>query len=365
MALGFSGSNGGIDLYCTKELTSNYEEKSFGLINSFPMEVSYFVNNICNLNCKHCYVGYNETNNALPMQDWKDTFNELIAAGARTFGNVGKEPLLSWNETRQLLWHFKSKRNEIPSLRFGLVTNGILLNETRIMEIDDIMPDYMDISLDGDKKTHDYIRGSGNFDKLIQNLSALSKHEILEKIFISFTLNRINALSISEVIKTVYNLGIRNILISPYVTLNPNDTLYISDEEIIPEIHKLIDGKLIDFRNYERLNIYIKNDFSTTRDLMEEMANRNIIDKNELLIDDYGVIFNKYSFNNNKIYFNYLPWDTSYIQAIRISHDGFVSNCLDMFFENYSERAIGNVREKPITEILENLNAIKEGYVKV
>ncbi len=244
-------------------------------------------------------------------------------------------------------------------------TNGILLDEYKIAEIEDILPDYIDISLDGNRKSHDWIRGSGNFDKLMQNLSALSKYEILKKVFIGFTLNRINISSISEVIKSIYNLGIRNILISPYVTLNTNDTLYISNEDIIAEIQNLIDGRLVDFRKHEHLNIFIKNDFTATKELMEEMANRNIINKNELLIDDYGVIFNKYSFEKNNIYFNYLPWDTSYIQAIRISHNGFVSNCLDMFYENYPERAIGNVKEKSITEILENSKTIKGNYICV
>jgi len=86
---------------------------------------------------------------------------------------------------------------------------------------------------------------------------------------------------------------------------------------------------------------------------MEKLAHRGIIDKHNLFIDDYGVIFNKYTFNANDVYFNYLPWDTSYVQAIRISHDGYVSNCFDMFFSDYPERAIGNVREKSIMEILQ------------
>ncbi len=364
MAIGLSGSNGGITANYKQLPTAKLEsDSSFYQSNSIPMEVSYFINNTCNLKCRHCYVGYSEAHNPLSLQNWQNVFKALIASGARTFGNVGKEPLLNWSKTRKLLQYFKTKRDKIPTLRFGLVTNGLLLNEPIFIEIEDIMPDYIDISLDGNREANDFIRGTGNYDKLVNNLASLSKHEVLaNKVFISFTMNRINASYIGEVIKSVYTLGINNILISPYVTLNSHDILWIPDERIIDEIQKLLDGKLLDFKNYERLNIYIKNDFTTTKDLMEKMANRNIINKNELFIDDYGVIFNKYSFNSNRIYFNYLPWDTSYLQAIRISHDGYVSNCYDMFFENYPERAIGNVREKNITKILERSNFMKEKY---
>ncbi|ODS29829.1 MAG: moaA/nirJ/pqqE cofactor biosynthesis protein [Candidatus Scalindua rubra] len=319
MAVGFSGSNGGITRNYEVISTANLKDSRFCQKSSIPMEVSYFINNTCNLKCSHCYVGYNDFNNTLSVQAWKSVFDELIAHGARTFGNVGKEPLLNWKETKVLLQYLKAKRKEKPELRLGLVTNGILLDKLKITELEDILPDYIDISLDGNRDLHDWIRGVGSYDKLMNNLFLLSESEILKKIFISFTLNKLNVLSIADVVKTVYNLGIKNILISPYVTLNTYDRLHIANEEIIKEIQKLLDGQLIDFKEYEGMNIYIKNDFSTTRDLMEEMASRNIINKNELLIDDYGVIFNKYSFNNNNIYFNYLPWDTSYIQAIRIS----------------------------------------------
>ncbi|HAB52573.1 MAG TPA: hypothetical protein DCE80_10460 [Ignavibacteriales bacterium] len=362
MALGFSGSNGGMSINYKQFFVLNLKDNIFYQKNLIPTEVSYFINNICNLKCIHCYVGYCDSSNALSIQRWKDVFSELIDSGARTFGNVGKEPLLSWHKTRDLLHYFKTKRSEIPTLRFGFVTNGILLDEHKIIELESIKPDYIDISLDGNRKTHDWIRGTCGYDKLMNNLSILSKYELSKKIFISLTLNKINASSVAEVIETVYNLGIKNILISPYVTLNIHDNLFISNDEIIFETQKLINGELVNFTNYKGLNIYFKNDFTTTRDLMEEMADRNIINKHELLIDNYGVIFNKYSINNNNIYFNYLPWDTSYIQAIRISHNGYVSNCYDMFFENYPERAIGNVREKSIREILENRNVFKKEY---
>ncbi len=355
MALGWSGSNSGITTNYKKFSIGNLKDDRFYQNISIPMEVSYFINNACNLTCRHCYVGYPKTTNSLMLREWADTFDELVSLGAKTFGNVGKEPLLNWDKTKGLLEYLKCRKVKYPDLRFGFVTNGILLDKMKIIELDKIMPDYIDISLDGNKEVHDFIRGEGTFDVLMTNLQILSKYKLRKKAFICFTLNRMNASCVDKVKKNVYDMGFKNILISPYVTLNKNDILYISDDELIVTIQRLLKGELIDFSNYKDLTIYVKNDFITTRPLMEKMADLNIINKNELLIDDYGVIFNKYELDKNIVYFNYMPFDTSLKTAIRISHDGYVGNCLDMFYENYPERAIGNIREKGIKEMLEDV----------
>jgi len=359
MAIGLSGSNGGITKNQKRFSNLCFQNDRFYNDNNFPLEISYFINNTCNLQCRHCYVGYSKLTDSLRLQEWENVFDELVSLGARTFGNVGKEPLLNWAKTKGLLEYFKYMKGEYSDLRFGFVTNGILLDKIKIVELEKIMPDYVDISLDGNSEVHDRIRGKGAYDTLISNLQILSKYKLREKVFISFTLNRLNASCIGDVIKSIYRLGIKNILISPYVTLDISDMLYISDDEIIAVLQRLLKGEMIDFSGYEGLNIYVKNDYTTTRPLMEKMAYFNIIKKDELLIDDYGVIFNKYKFSNNNIYFNYMPFDTTFKTAIRISHDGYVSNCLDMFYGDYPERAVGNIREQSVRSILENVNVHK------
>jgi sulfatase maturation enzyme AslB (radical SAM superfamily) len=352
MALAWSGSNGGITANHKRIAASDLHYEIFTQKHPYSMEISYFINNICNLGCRHCYVGYEENKNALSVDEWKSVFDELISIGALTFGNVGKEPVLAWNETRELLLYFKKKRQSIPKLRFGFVTNATLLDRSKIEELERIRPDYIDISLDGTKDAHDYIRGAGNYDRTMKNLKLMSEYEVIEKVFISFTANKFNIATIEELADSLYNMGVKKMLISPYITRDRHNRLYLSNEEIIKWVEELLAGNVINFTKYQGLNIYIKNDYSTTLNLMEKLVNRGIIDKNNLLVDDYGVIFNKYMFNENDLYFNYLPWDDFFVRAIRISHDGYVSNCFDMFFSEYPERAIGNVREKSIREIL-------------
>jgi MoaA/NifB/PqqE/SkfB family radical SAM enzyme len=354
MAIGISGSNGGIT-----DIRKKLSPKEL-LKDNYPLEISYFINNACNLKCKHCYVGYQKHDQSLSFIVWIRTFDALIKKGAKTFGNVGKEPLLNWKLTRKLLQYFKFKRVEDKKIRFGFVTNGLLFNEKIIQELTQINPNYIDISLDGDLTAHDQIRGQGTYHKLLHNLELLSKTILAKSIFISFTLNKLNKYSLPLLIKTIHGMGFKNLLISPYVTLSKDDDLYLSVDEIVNSINCILNGD-INFDDYEALNIYIKSDFSTSKDIMLKFKDIGIINENELFVDDYGVIFNKYLFGNNTIYFNYLPYDNTFVQAIRISHDGFVSGCLDMFYENFPERAVGNIREKSIIEILSKANPkIKE-----
>jgi len=352
---GFSGSNGGISPSLKKV------ESYSTFINDFRSKVrlsyvDYFVNNQCNINCKHCYVGYKKTHNSNTLQDWISVFDELIRVGAKTFGNVGKEPLLSWGLTNKLLHYFKYQRDKEKEIRFGIVTNGLLFNDTIIKELKKTQPNYIDISLDGDKYAHEQIRGNGTYDKLYQNLMLLSKTNLTPSVWISFTLNKINQNSLSTVIKTCQELGFMNILISPYITLDKKDDLYLCDEEIISIIKQFLVGKVIDFNEYQNLNIYFKHDFVTSGNLMFKLQEKGIIDLENLYLDDYEILLNQCLLkNNNRIIFNYIPFDISFKQIIRISHDGYVSNCFDMFYDNYPERTIGNVKNQDIREILSNI----------
>ncbi|UZE94328.1 MAG: radical SAM protein [Candidatus Pacearchaeota archaeon] len=367
MAMGFSGSNGGISNH--KKMAIGFSGSCGGVSNSHTslstkqnlleeLDISYFINNICNLKCRHCYVGYNNKNDELSIKEWKNVFGELIDMGALTFGNVGKEPLLSWDKTKELLYFLAEKREKISKLRFGIVTNATLMNKKIIKELAEIMPNYIDISLDGTKEKHDYIRGKGNFEKTINNIKLMHEYpRLLEKVFIIHTLNNHNKENLPEFFKTSYGFGLKNLLISPYIpTPKGNGELNISDEKIVEIYQKIANGRIFDFNKFNDLEIIIKNDYDTTKSIMDKLVEKETIDLKNLFIDEYGVIFNKYEYGTNRVIINYLPINDVFTKQIRISHDGYVSNCYAQFFENYPERkeVIGNVKEKSISEILKS-----------
>ncbi len=344
MAVGFSGSNGGIGTV----------DKNFQLdLAKRPLEVSYFVNNLCNLRCKHCYVGYEIQDGELSVQEWTDTFDRLIDLGALTFGNVGKEPLLSPDKTLDLLRHLKQKRKENPKLRFGLVTNGTLLERGIVDELAEISPDYMDVSLDGTQKEHDFIRGEGNYKRTVENLRRLPK-DLAKKVFISFTLMRHNKNSFKEMVQEIGNIGLTKFLVSPYVsTPSSNGDLKVSEEDIVKWYKQIAKGQEIDFTKLDKSTILLKSDYDSQKTLMEGLVKYGVIDLRNLFIDEYGVIFNRYPQTNaSEVIINYMPFSDTLSRAIRISHDGYVGGCLEMFHKDYPKRARASLREKRIEEII-------------
>jgi len=78
------------------------------------------------------------------------------------------------------------------------------------------------------------------------------------------------------------------------------------------------------------------------------------------MIDNNDALYYIYNLGDNKIILNVQTWNPDFWYAARISHDGYVSNCFDMFYGDYPERAIGNIREQSIRSILENVNVHKE-----
>src|SRR3990172_8879450 len=106
MAIGFSGSNGGITTNYYEFYYLNLRDTDYYRSNKVPMEVSYFINNTCNLKCRHCYVGYRHVGDALSVGEWKTVFDELIESGGRVLGKVRKELLIYCLEIRGVFLFF-------------------------------------------------------------------------------------------------------------------------------------------------------------------------------------------------------------------------------------------------------------------
>lgn len=223
-------------------------------------------------------------------------------------------------------------------------------------EIVSAEPTYMDVSLDGSKKEHNYIRGEGNYEKAMNNLENIAKKypDLAKRIFISFTLMNTNKETITELVNRIHDIGLRNILISPYVPAQKSDDAITIKNNDVAEIYKLIiKNQLIDFSKLENMTVLLKSDYDSQKPLMDKLVKENIINISRLFIDEYGVIFNKYSQpNNSSVIVNYIPFSETLTRAIRISHDGYVGGCLEMFYKDYPKRAKGNIRKINIEKLL-------------
>jgi len=350
--LGFSGSGGGVTYPLRR--VDDYVDYVKNVGKNLELRyVDYFVNNVCNLLCRHCYVEYESNNNDLTIEEWERVFDFCIESGARVFGNVGKEPTLTWEKTKSLLSYFKNRKEKIPNIKYGIVTNGLLIDKKKVDQLKILNLDYIDISIDGSKAIHDKIRGKGTFAKTIQNILRITKEDMQKKLFISYTLNKINQHSFASLMHELYQLGIKNYLVSPYLTNRINDKLELTTHEYVNSIEDLMLNKSINWDAYKDINLYIRNDF-TSRKYQNELLEQKIVDTEKLFKDDNDGVYYIYNVETNNIVFNVQTWNPDFWYALRISHDGYVSNCFDMSFPGYPERAIGNVRANSISEILQN-----------
>lgn len=351
MAVGFAGSGGGIkerrSVCSLKEVV-----KSEMWYRQFPMDVSLFVNRSCNLRCRHCYVAYTESENALSLPEWFGLLEEFLRLGARRYGIVGMEPTLVWEKTLGILAFLANKRESGYPIISGMVTNAIRLDEKKCRDLLDVGLGYLDISLDGTQEIHDGIRGDGTYKetvgKIIQMPDALRK-----KLFISFTCTTENRTNFPALVHGLYNEGVNQFVFSPYATVGDTagDTLYLTEKELADVVESLTSGEM--FKGKENVLVFIKGDRIVSGGFFDEMVARSIIRTNKLFVDEHGMIFDERIYGNgNRIIINYYPTIPPLSHSVRIFDDGRVGRCADMFYVSQGPGIVGNVRISPIKKIL-------------
>ncbi|WP_303904825.1 heme d1 biosynthesis radical SAM protein NirJ [Thiohalomonas denitrificans] len=142
----------------------------------------------CNLTCKHCYSISTDTNfkGELSTEEVLTVMEDLYAFGVRVLILSGGEPLL-----RPDIFTL-SERAKAMGFYVGLSTNGTLIDESNIDAIAAVGYDYVGISIDGLRETHDEFRRlKGAFDASMHGIRLCRQHDI--KVGLRFTLTRDNA----------------------------------------------------------------------------------------------------------------------------------------------------------------------------
>ncbi len=147
---------------------------------SFPAHVEIEITLRCNLRCIHCYAGSSER---APEGASTDQWIRLIRSLDHTvlLGVTGGEPLL-----REDIFEILSAAKD-RGLVVKLLTNGILL-PSRLDDLLDVLEpgiDIIHISLDGDKRAHEAIRGPNTFGPALKAVKMASEHFPVE---VAFTL---------------------------------------------------------------------------------------------------------------------------------------------------------------------------------
>jgi heme d1 biosynthesis radical SAM protein NirJ len=150
----------------------------------------------CNLACKHCYATSADIDfeGELSTSEVFAVMDDLRAFGVSVLILSGGEPLL-----RPDIFEISQHAKEM-GFYVGLSSNGTLINNSNIDDIKRIGYDYVGVSLDGMRDTHDrFRRKQGAFDDSIQGIRLC--HEAAIKIGLRFTLTQDNAVELPDLLQ--------------------------------------------------------------------------------------------------------------------------------------------------------------------
>ena len=135
-----------------------------------PLVITMGIGYACNLRCRHCHI--DSMLKANPGMKAAQTYDEIVSdlesryrSGARIAYFEGGETTV-WKDGDRNLGDLIDAAKRIGYYNVGYTTNG---TTGRIFTNSDVIS----ISLDGPREIHDYVRGDGVYDKLMDTLSHL------------------------------------------------------------------------------------------------------------------------------------------------------------------------------------------------
>lgn len=168
--------------------------------------IQYHITNLCDLRCKHCYMGGERISDELSKEENIKLLHELekylknknkIASMTIT----GGDPILSEKFWSTLLFIKESKYMKGTSV----LGNSFHLNRTVVEEMKQAGVDFYQVSLDGLEKTHDENRRRGSFEDAIRALELLHDAGIYTSVM--FTVSRSNYEEFIPLYRFVEQLG--------------------------------------------------------------------------------------------------------------------------------------------------------------
>ncbi len=163
----------------------------------------------CNLACKHCYATSADIDFAgeLSTDEVYAVMDDLHSFGVSVLILSGGEPLL-----RPDIFDI-SRRAKSMGFYVGLSSNGTLINADNIADIEAIGYDYVGVSLDGMRDTHDcFRRKQGAFDESIRGIRLCQELGI--KIGLRFTLTQDNAAELPQLLQLMRDENIDKFYLS-------------------------------------------------------------------------------------------------------------------------------------------------------
>lgn len=176
----------------------------------FPLKVQWKVTNKCNLRCKHCYLG-KLNHSELSKKELMSIAEKLANSNVMEVTITGGEALLVSSLPEIVALFIEN------DIKVNIFTNALLLEkfENKIEKLLGKAPvDKLDffISVDGLEKSHDDIRGKGNFKKTINAIKYVTNKGY--RVTTNSVLSTLNYKEIPELYELLWNIHVYKIQIS-------------------------------------------------------------------------------------------------------------------------------------------------------
>ncbi|MFZ5940192.1 MAG: radical SAM protein [Bacteroidota bacterium] len=187
----------------------------------------------CNLRCRHCYQE-SYASPGLPATELENllgNMTDFVKACRQQRGNArarinitGGEPFL-----KEELFPLLDRIAGSGLFTFGILTNGFLPPPEKLKHLAELKPDYIQVSMEGERETNDLIRGEGSFDRTLEAVRTYRRYNI--PVMISFTANALNHQKFPGVVRIARRLGAYKVWTDRYLPSSPDDPLQLSPEQ--------------------------------------------------------------------------------------------------------------------------------------
>lgn len=289
-------SNNTDELYNLKERYKRiaYNESNFFLMINPTLD--------CNFNCWYCYENHMEKSemDKTNLAKVEKLINNILDTNISSFtlSFFGGEPFLKYQQVVLPLIKYASEQCSLKNIYFNIsfTSNGSLITKKRILEMRNMGPLAVQITLDGDKETHNKTRffsnKKGSYDIITRNIHNLISNGCHVRLRINYTQSTVNTIKdiISDFSSVTDDMK-ENILIDFHRVWQDKNSM-----DIIPEIRELAN----DFRN---------NGFKVLYNSLNEITNCCYADKKNTAI----------------INFNGDVYKCSAKDFIKVNRDGFLN----------------------------------------
>lgn len=274
-------------------------------------EIIISITNRCNLRCRMCQIPLGGKAE-LSTQDLKRLISDAATLHPASIVFSGGEPLLR-EDIYELIAHANGFK-----INTCLVSNGTLIDDGAAKRLSFSGIGVVNISIEGDEDTHDYLRGDGNYLKSCQALRSLSRYKI--ETTIAAIVCRHNYRSLPYVMKLANKEGVTTVKFQPF-----SDIFLIQKD------------KKNDF-------ILSENDQDDINESIKEII--LLSKKYNISTNPYSYLYNIPKYLSGACYDNVkkncqAPWS-----SCPIAHNGDIYPCWVL-----SDRVVGNLKSNRLYEI--------------